>query len=82
MSGIRVVLTITPANPELFAALETIPARLRAERIRTLATIGLAAVSGAVGGRAVNGPAADPSSQNQGGADRAMTFARSLGTDI
>jgi len=48
VSGIRVVLTVTPANPELFAELGRVPARLRAERVRTLATLGLAAVSGSI----------------------------------
>ena len=48
MSSIRVVLTVTPASPELFAGLKDVPARFRAERVRTLATLGLAAVSGGI----------------------------------
>lgn len=46
MNGIRVVMVVTEANPELLADLAKVPARLRAERIRTLATVGIAAMSG------------------------------------
>lgn len=40
---IKVLVTVTPSgNPELFAALQSVPTRLRAERFRLLATLGLA----------------------------------------
>jgi hypothetical protein len=42
----RIVLSVTKANPELFEALESVPPRLRAERLRILATIGLMASKG------------------------------------
>lgn len=40
----RIVMIVSPAFPELLADLERIPSRLRPERIRALATIGLAAL--------------------------------------
>ena len=79
MNGIRVVLTVTPANPELFAELGKIPARLRAERVRTLATLGLAAVCGGIGSRPAIGPATEAAPQNAGDQNRALSFAKSLG---
>lgn len=44
--GIRIVVHITDANPELLAEFERVSPRSRAERIRILATLGL---RGAVG---------------------------------
>ena len=44
--SIRILLSVTEGSPELYAALNTIPPRLRAERVRALATIGVAAISG------------------------------------
>lgn len=83
MSSIRVVLTVTPASPELFAGLKDVPARLRAERVRTLATLGLAAVSGGIlPTTAATAPHAPASRQNHGVPNRAMTFAKSLGDGI
>lgn len=42
MKDIRVVLTITEeGSPELFAALAPVPPRLRAERVRAIATVGI-----------------------------------------
>jgi hypothetical protein len=49
MKSIRVVLTITPAQREVFNDLQDVPARLRAERLRTLATLGLATIGGGLG---------------------------------
>ena len=46
MKSIRILLSVTEGSPELYAALTTIPSRLRAERVRALATIGVAAVTG------------------------------------
>lgn len=47
MSSIRIVLTINPhLNPELFDELNRLPTRTRAERVRTLATIGITVCSG------------------------------------
>lgn len=38
----KILVTINPgSSPELYAAIETIPARDRAERLRTLATLGV-----------------------------------------
>jgi len=79
VSGIRIVLTITTqASPELFAALQEVPARLRAERVRTLATLGLAAVRGGIGSPAI-GPVTEGAPQNAGAPNRALSFAKSLG---
>lgn len=46
MTSIRILLVVTEGSPELHAAMTTIPPRLRAERIRALATTGLAALTG------------------------------------
>jgi len=46
VKSIRILLTVTEGCPELYAALSNVPSRLRAERIRVLATIGVAAISG------------------------------------
>lgn len=80
MSSIRVVLTVTSANPELFADLGRVPARLRAERIRTLATLGLAAISGGI--VITKPPMPDSLESDQQGNEkpaRALNFAKSLG---
>ena len=82
MSGIRIVLTVTQASPELFAALKDVPARLRAERVRTLATLGLAAVCGGIGSRPAIGPATGAATQNAGASGQALGFAKSLGDGV
>ena len=46
MKSIRILLTVTEGCPELFATLSTVPSRMRAERVRVLATMGVAAMSG------------------------------------
>ena len=46
MKSIRILLTVTEGCPELYAALSNVPSRLRAERVRVLATIGVAAMNG------------------------------------
>lgn len=46
MKSIRILLTVTEGCPELYAALSNVPSRLRAERVRLLATMGVAAMSG------------------------------------
>lgn len=83
MSSIRVVLTVTSANPELLNDLKDVPARLRAERVRTLATLGIAAMSGGIG---IAKPAApmDTTSDQRGKStpSRALNFARSLGDGV
>ena len=48
MKSLRIVVTVSDGNPELYASLEGIPARLRAERVRALATIGVAVAVGGV----------------------------------
>lgn len=83
MSGIRIVLTVTQASPELFAALQEVPARLRAERVRTLATLGLAAMSGGIAITKLpvpDSPATDQ--QGKGKPARALNFAKSLGDGV
>lgn len=45
MKSIRILLTVTEGCPELYAALSKVQPRLRAERVRMLATIGVAAMS-------------------------------------
>lgn len=47
---IKVMVTLSESNPELIAEFKNIPARAQAERIRTLATIGLHAVGGTFAG--------------------------------
>jgi hypothetical protein len=44
--SIRILLSVTEGSPELYADLISVPSRLRAERVRALATIGVAAISG------------------------------------
>lgn len=84
MKNIRVVLTVTAANPELFADLDKVPARLRAERVRTLATIGLAAVSG--GSIDIAKPSAHDIARTvqheHGKLRRALSFAKTLGDNV
>jgi hypothetical protein len=46
VKSIRILLTVTEGCPELYTALSKVPSRLRAERVRVLATIGVAAMSG------------------------------------
>lgn len=41
MSDIRIVVTLTEANPELVSEFRDMPVRARAERMRVLATLGL-----------------------------------------
>ncbi|HBV20354.1 MAG TPA: hypothetical protein DEF07_01370 [Nitrosomonas sp.] len=44
---IRIILSLDfDSNPELFAEAKRLPARARSERIRTLATVGIALCSG------------------------------------
>jgi hypothetical protein len=85
VKGLRIVLTVSEVSPELYAALEPVPARLRAERVRTLATIGLAAIGG--GQPLINKPAmeAEAASTNRKEAlapslpEKALGAARKLG---
>jgi len=83
VSGIRVVLTVTPSSPELFAALKDIPARMRAERIRTLATLGLAALATGTP-RPHDNPAPAEKAPDAAPvrAGRAVRFAKSLSEDL
>ena len=46
MKSIRILLTVTEGCPELYATLSKVPSRMRAERVRVLATMGVAAMSG------------------------------------
>jgi hypothetical protein len=47
--SVRVVLNVSGANPELRDELEKTPVRHRAERIRSLATLGLMVARGGIG---------------------------------
>lgn len=82
----RIVLAVTTANPELLAELEKIPPRLRAERVRMLATLGLAAMSSSLPAR--KAPVADAddapakASQEKPTSSRALSFAKSLGEGV
>lgn len=83
MKSIRVVLAVTAASPELFAALHGLPARSRAERVRMLATLGLVAGSGGPSAKAPGRHVAEPG----GGGDaapqnRVTEFARTLGGKV
>lgn len=80
MSSLRVVLNVTKASPELLAAIEGVPPRLRAERIRALATLGLIAVSGGVrvGTDATAIAKADENSNDAEIPNRALGLARAL----
>ena len=82
MKGIRVVLAISEASPELLAALHPLPARARAERVRMLATLGLAAVSGGLAAKSEAGHATGGGVQNAAPHNRATTFARSPGDKV
>jgi len=91
VSNIRIVLTITEASPELYAALRDVPSRQRAERVRTLATLGLAAVGGGLGSRPTKAAATEPQhlqqqtpqqKQNDDGVNRAIAFAKALGDGV
>lgn len=83
MSGIRIVLTVTQASPELYAALQAVPARLRAERVRTLATLGLVIASGgAVGIKPASPSAATDSGHAPGAPVKALNVAKTLGVNI
>ena len=48
MKSLRSAGTVADGNPELYASLQGIPSRLRAERVRALATIGVAVAVGGV----------------------------------
>jgi hypothetical protein len=82
------LLTIPEAHAELYEAIESIPARHRAERIRTLATIGLASLRGRVAApaavaesiSAITTPAPEPAAPVGSGVkrDRAKKLADSM----
>lgn len=47
MRSVRVVVLVSEeGSPELYRAIESVPPRLRAERLRTLATVGLLGLEG------------------------------------
>lgn len=83
MSGFRVIMTVTESvSPELFAALHEVPARLRAERVRMLATLGVVAGT-AFAARAIelHKPSSQPDPHETGAKkqDRAIGIARGIG---
>lgn len=87
MKAMRIVLTVTDANPELCAELEKIAPRLRAERIRTLATLGIVAAQEARKAVDLSTSASPPDAASgavskESDADRAVRFAKSLGDDL
>lgn len=83
MSGIRIVLAVTEASPELYAALEKVPARLRAERVRALATIGLLIAAGSAAGIKPSSSAeATGGGRASGDQGKALGVAKTLGVNI
>lgn len=84
MSSIRVVLTVTTASPELYAGLKEVPARLRAERVRMLATLGIMAVAGGGATSTTSGiGSTEPiKDRDLGVSHRAFALAKSLGDGI
>lgn len=83
MSGnIRIVVAVNQASPELLAELGRVPARLRAERMRMLATLGLAAAGGV---HVIPNHAHVPSDQTENRtankARLAVDFAKALGAN-
>jgi len=79
-------MTVTEdACPELYKALQAVPSRLRAERVRTLSAIGLTAVSGSeiqskVIASGSKHPVQDKAAPS--GSARAVSFARSLADGV
>ena len=61
---INLYVTIHVGCPELHAALRVVPRRLRAERLRLLATLGLASLRGEVQAPAIATPDATSSPQD------------------
>lgn len=59
---INLYVTIHAGCPELHADLISVPRRLRAERLRTLATLGLSGARGGISAtaRTTSDPASDP----------------------
>lgn len=85
MKSIRILLSVTEGSPELYAALTTIPSRLRAERVRALATIGVAAMTGGKNSfyqtdPEKSGDPSQPSNQDSGSSvGKAQAIAKRLG---
>lgn len=82
MNGFRVIMTVTnEVSPELYAALKEVPPRLRAERVRTLAAIGLTAVSGSGVPSKTAASGCEPVVMDKAsstGPARAVSFAKSI----
>ena len=82
MSSFRVIMTVAnEVSPELYAALKEVPPRLRAERVRTLAAIGLTAVPGSGSPSKAAPSGGGPAVMDKGpttGPARAVSFAKSL----
>ena len=57
---LRLVVKVTDAHPDLHAALLPIPVRKRAERMRSLALLGLAVLAGRQPAAVLSVPAATP----------------------
>lgn len=80
--SIRIVLTVSEVSPELYAALVQVPERLRAERVRTLSTIGLLTMNGGFSPKAVavDKPAgAGSETSTSSNPSKALDAARRLG---
>lgn len=74
-------MTVTEeVSPELYVALKAVPSRLRAERVRTLAAIGLTALSGTGQPRVMASGSEHPAHEKvaPSGSARAVSFAKSL----
>ena len=82
MTSIRILLSVTVGSPELYADLISVPSRLRAERVRALATIGVAAVTGGLitpdhGGSAQRAQPSIPDANSS--MDKVQAIAKRLG---
>jgi len=79
VTNLRIVVVVNEVSPELLAALEGLPPRSRAERIRTLATLGLSVFGGRGAPEAVTLKAPPVPANKQNGEGRAIAFAKALG---
>ncbi|MFO1431319.1 MAG: hypothetical protein U1F76_14445 [Candidatus Competibacteraceae bacterium] len=77
----RVIVSITAGCPELAAHLETQPPRARAERLRLLATLGLATLHGGLAASRMSDGTVDKPASDQEAQQRYQLLAR-LGASL
>ena len=84
MTDFRILVTVTEGSPELYESLARIPARLRAERLRTLASLGIAALQAGRDASALRHAHPTTGQQNVSDtrADRVQSLAKRLGGDL